>query len=389
MLLLGLMSGTSLDGIDAALIDMSGDPHAPDWKLVAFVENAYSAQQRAAIHGALSGNASALCRLNADLGEWFAQAALRACEVAGVSPADVAAIGSHGQTIWHEPPAEGRRGSTLQLGCAATIAERTGITVVSDFRSRDMAAGGHGAPLVPWVDRLLFSHDTRRRVLQNIGGMANLTWVPPRGTSEPLLAFDTGPGNALIDAAVELATSGASSFDRDGEWADEGVVDEVLLNALLANDYFHREPPKSTGRELFGTSFVQHIVTDHPPASRRDWAALIATLTELTARSITDAIERWVIPRGVDEVIITGGGALNPSIVKRIARHLAPIPVHADASMLGISPSAKEAVAFAALAWAHLLGIPGNEVTATGAAGPRVLGSITPGSRMNHEERVK
>jgi anhydro-N-acetylmuramic acid kinase len=387
VLLIGLMSGTSLDGIDAALVELDGAPDRPQWRLRAFVENAYSAEQRRAIHDSiLSGTAASMCRLNADLGEWFAAAALRVCQDAGVDPDDVDAVGSHGQTIWHEPPCEGRRGATLQVGCAATIAERTGIPVVSDFRSRDVAAGGEGAPLVPWVDRLLFSHDTHRRVLQNIGGMANLTWLPPRGVDEPILAFDTGPGNALMDAAVELASNGGSTYDADGAWAAEGAVDPALLAELLAYPYFQREPPKSTGREVFGRLFVQQLAARLRPADRAGWAGLIATLTELTARSVADAVERWVMRCGVDELIITGGGALNPVLVRRI-RELLPVPVHAEPEALGVPPAAKEAVAFAILAWAHLLGTPASVPTATGAADARVLGSYTPGRAGRPDSR--
>jgi anhydro-N-acetylmuramic acid kinase len=383
------MSGTSLDGIDAALVELAGDMHAPVWSVRAFVDVPYTPAQRRAIHDAIvDGNAAALCRLHADLGEWFADAALRVCAAAGVTPEQVAVLGSHGQTVWHEPPAGGRRGATLQLGCAATIAERTGIAVVSDFRTRDVAAGGEGAPLVPWADRLLFSQPRRRRVLQNIGGMANLTWLPPRGAAEPLLAFDTGPGNALIDAAVELATDGRETFDRDGTWAGDGRIDEPLLAELLAHPFLQREPPKSTGREVFGRPFVQQLVTRIRPAGRAEWAALIATLTEVTAASIVNSIRRWVVPRGVEEVVLTGGGASNPVLVRRITQQLAPLPVSSEASALGIDPAAKEAIEFAALAWAHLRGVPGNVPEATGAIGPRVLGSYTPGrtAPRPHEE---
>ncbi|HSJ24621.1 MAG TPA: anhydro-N-acetylmuramic acid kinase [Longimicrobiales bacterium] len=387
MLVIGLMSGTSLDGVDAALVDLDGPAEAPRWELRAFAERPYTPDQRQAIHeGILNGTAAALCRLHADLGEWFADAALRVCHDAGVEPADVAAVGSHGQTVWHEPPGGGHRGATLQLGCAATIAERTGIPVISDFRARDMAAGGEGAPLVPWVDHLLFSHATKRRVLQNIGGMANLTWLPPRGADEPILAFDTGPGNALMDAAVELASGGSNTFDRDGAWAAGGAVDEELLAELLAHPFFQREPPRSTGREVFGRLYVQQLVDRRQPADNEAWASLIATLTELTARSVADAVTRWVLPRGVDEMVITGGGALNPQLVQRIARRL-PVPVHARPDALGVPPDAKEAVAFAVLAWAHLRGLPANVPSATGASGPRVLGSYTPGSRAGAAPR--
>jgi anhydro-N-acetylmuramic acid kinase len=380
VLVIGLMSGTSLDGIDAALVRFDGPPDAPQWELRAFVETPYSPGQRHAIHeGIVHGGAPSLCRLHAEIGEWLARAALRLCEESGVDPEEIAAIGSHGQTVWHEPPADGRRGATLQLGCPATIAERTGIAVVSDFRTRDVAAGGEGAPLVTWADRLLFAHPARSRVLQNIGGMANLTWVPPRGRDEPILSFDTGPGNALIDAAVELATNGERTFDAGGAWAAAGTTDAALLDELLAHPFMHRQPPKSTGREVFGRPYVQQLAARVKPDGWAGWATLISTLTDLTARSITDAITRWVLPRGVDEVIITGGGALNPVLVERI-RRLLDVPVSADPDALGVKPEAKEALAFAGLAWAHLQGMPGNVPEATGAAGPRVLGSYTPGA---------
>jgi len=378
----GLMSGTSLDGVDAAVVEFEGaDERELRWGVRAFVTVPYTAERRERIHEAIvAGGAAALCRLHADLGEWFAEAALAACEAAALAPEEVDLIGSHGQTVWHEPPEAGRRGATLQLGCAATIAERTGIPVVSDFRVRDVAAGGEGAPLVPWVDRLLFSLPDRRRVLQNIGGMANLTWLPPRGDPSPLLAFDTGPGNALIDAAVTLATGGRETYDRDGEWARRGQVRPDLLAELLSHPFFHRAPPKSTGREVFGRPFVEALVERIAPTTDRDWADLVATLTALTARSIADAIRRYALPWGVDEVVVTGGGARNPALLSMLEGELAPIPVrHGD--VLGLDPDAKEAVAFAALAWAHVHGIPANIPEATGAAGPRVLGCFTPGGR--------
>jgi anhydro-N-acetylmuramic acid kinase len=379
VLAIGLMSGTSLDGIDAALVELNGSIDTPEWRVHGFLELPYSTAQRHAIHeGIVNGGAASLCRLHADIGEWFADAVLRLCRQQRVATGDVTVIGSHGQTIWHEPPRDGRRGATLQLGCAATIAERTGIQVVSDFRTRDVAAAGEGAPLVPWVDRLLFSHPTRRRVLQNIGGMANLTWLPARGSTDTALAFDTGPGNALMDAAIELATDGQRAYDAGGEYADAGELDEALLAELLSHPFLTREPPKSTGREVFGRQFVQDLASRVRPEGRDAWASFVCTLTELTARSITDALERWILPRGVEEMIVTGGGALNPSLVRRIRQRLA-VPVIADAAALGVEPAAKEALAFAILAWAHLLGVPGNVPEATGAAGPRVLGSLTPG----------
>ena len=376
---IGLMSGTSIDGIDAAIVRFDGGAAMLDWEIEAFRSVAYSAGQRNAIRQAIeTGDAAMLCEINASLGEWFAEAVLALCGEAGIATEDVAAIGSHGHTIWHRPPASGVRGATLQLGCAATIAERTGIDVISDFRSRDVAAGGHGAPLVPFADRLLFAANDAIRVLVNIGGVANLTRVPPRGSDDALLAFDTGPGNALIDAAVEIATSGEDAYDADGERAARGAVDEVLLAGMLEDPFLALEPPRSTGREHFGRAYVDRIVSGNTPATADEWDDLIATMTELTARTIADAMHRFIMPLAVDEVIITGGGARNAHLVRRIAALITPVPV-VPGSAAGIDSDAKEAVAFAALAWAHIEGIPGNVPAATGASGPRILGSRTPG----------
>jgi anhydro-N-acetylmuramic acid kinase len=377
---IGLMSGTSLDGIDAAVVRFEGDVDDLRWTMEAFDSTPYSQEQRREIQNAiLAGSARSICALHAHMGEWLAAAALDVCARAGINTSDVDLIGSHGQTVWHEPPQQGGRGATLQLGCAARIAERTSVPVVSDFRARDVAAGGHGAPLVPWIDRMLFALPDRARVLQNIGGIANLTRVPPRGSDDPLLAFDTGPGNALIDAAVELATDGRETLDRDGARAAAGRIDEALLAELVAHPYFTQEPPKSTGREVFGRPYVEAIVARRAPIDTSGWADLIVTLTAFTARTITDALRQWVLPRGVAEVVVTGGGARNPTLMRMLSEQLAPVPVRSGEE-IGIDPDAKEALAFAALAWAHAHGIAGNVAEATGAHGPRVLGSFTPGS---------
>jgi anhydro-N-acetylmuramic acid kinase len=378
---IGLMSGTSLDGIDAALVDVEGSgTEDVRIRVLHALTLSYADARRTAIHDAIvAGSAEALCDLHADLGEWLAEAALAVCAGAGIEIATVHAVGSHGQTVWHRPPAEGRRGATLQLGDAATIAERTGRPVVSDFRTRDIAAGGQGAPLVPWTDQLLFAVPDRTRALQNLGGIGNVTRVPPRGSPEPVFAFDTGPANSLIDAAVELATGGRHRFDRDGRLAARGRVDGALLTELLRHPYFAAEPPKSTGREEFGRPFVERLAEAMQPEGDQDWMDLVATLTELTARTVADAYHRWVIPRGVDEVVLTGGGARNPVLAARIRALLHPLPV-VDGAALDVDPDFKEAVAFAVLAWAHLRGIPANLPSATGAAGPRVLGSLTPGA---------
>jgi len=251
--------------------------------------------------------------------------------------------------------------------------------VISDFRSRDVAAGGHGAPLVPWVDGLLFAVAGRSRVLVNVGGMANLTRVGPHGSGQPLVAFDTGPGNALIDAAAEAASDGADTFDRDGARAAAGRIDEAWLDDLLGHPFFAVAPPKSTGRETFGRLFLEERVRRWGVRGTR-WNDLIATLTALTARTIADAVTRWALPLGVDEVVVTGGGASNPVLLRLLAEALAPRPVIGGRSA-GIDPDAKEAIAFAALAWAHAMGLAGNVPGVTGASGPRILGSRTPGRR--------
>jgi anhydro-N-acetylmuramic acid kinase len=373
----GLMSGTSVDGIDAALVDLEATGTVVDCQLVAFETFQYTRERRDEIHSVMAGGELApLVRLHARLGDWFADAVAGVCRAAGVPLGEIDLIGSHGQTIWHEPPRPGERGATLQVGCPATIAERTGVAVVSDFRSRDMAAGGEGAPLVPWADRLLYTTD-RPRVLQNIGGMANLTRLPELGSDAPVIAFDSGPGNALIDAAVELATAGEEPYDRDGGWAGRGDIDEALLSELLDHPFLRRPPPKSTGRETFGRGFVHALADRRAPASDEDWANLIATLTAFTARTIADAILRWAPPGERGEVIVTGGGGRNPVLVTMLARALDPIPVRAG-DVLGIPPDAREAVAFAVLAWAHVRGMAGNLPAVTGAAGGRVLGSFTP-----------
>ncbi|MFO7893287.1 MAG: anhydro-N-acetylmuramic acid kinase [Longimicrobiales bacterium] len=391
MRVVGLMSGTSLDGIDAAVIEVessdrevgrrdAGDPGAapPSWRLLAFETVPYSEEERAAIQDAMvEGSAESLARLHADLGEWFASAALVVCRRAGVSRSQVDLIGSHGQTVWHQPPGmdQDHRGFTLQLGDPATIAERTDIAVVSDFRTRDVAAGGQGAPLVPWVDRLLFGGDVPR-VLLNIGGMANVARVPPRGSDEPIVAFDTGPGNAVINAAVEAATLAEHVYDVDGRWARQGTVDRSLLTRLLSDLYFRRPPPKSTGREHFGQGYVDRLIAERQPTGDAEWADLIATLTALVTRSIADAVRRWA-PVGDGEVVVTGGGAENPVIMEWLSDAMDPVAVH-HGRVLGLDPAAKEAVAFAVLAWAHVTGRPANVPEVTGAGGPRVLGSYTP-----------
>lgn len=387
MRVMGILSGTSLDGIDVCLLRVEGiDPEELQWELEAFSTRPYASDQRALIQRVMErGGAAHLCRLHGLLGEWMAGAVLEVLEAAAVEPEEVEALGSHGQTIWHLPPGSteaDERGFTLQLGDPATLAERTGIPVVSDFRSRDVAAGGHGAPLVPWADRILLSRPGRSRALQNLGGMGNVTWLPPRGSGEEIVAFDTGPGVALLDAAAHRATGGRWNWDQDGTLAAGGAVDPALLRRLLDDPFFRQPPPRSTGRERFGPSLVDRLAAERGLRNGRDekgWRDLLATLTALTAAGVADACTRWLAPRPVDEVVLSGGGSRNPTLVKAIRDALDPIPVLTGPDALGIDPDAREAAAFALLAWAHLRGIPGNEPAATGAQGRRVLGSLTPG----------
>ena len=382
-LFVGLMSGTSIDGIDAVLVRIDGDSSTTlSWSLLAFSTTAYDEVRRKTILEALEeGTPDTLCRLHVSLGEWFASAVHDVCEAAGVESRELAAIGSHGQTVWHIPPSDVLGGATLQLGDAATLAERTGAPVISDFRSRDVAAGGHGAPLVPWLDQLLFSAVDRRRAIQNLGGMANVTWLPPTSSPEPVIAFDTGPGVVLIDGAVRRASDGALPYDRDGVMALRGQVDESLLTELLDDAYFRAPPPKSTGREHFGRVLLDRVAEGlNPGTDEEAWCDLVATLTAFTARSIAEAYRSWVLPRGLDEIFLVGGGTNNPALVQAITRELAPVPVR-DGGDLGVDPDAREALAFAFLAWAHLHQITGNIPSVTGAEAPRVLGSLTPGAQ--------
>ena len=368
----GLMSGTSLDRVSAAAVRITTtDSGALNAELLAFIGTTYTSDQRIRLATALErGTARDYCRLAFDVGSWLADAASAVIAEAGVAKSEIRAIGSHGQTIWHEAPH-----STWQLGEAAVIAERTGIDVVSDFRTRDVAAGGQGAPLVPVADALLFS-GTDWRALQNIGGIGNVTIVPPNGNLDGVRAFDTGPGVAVIDATVRALVP-TSSFDRDGALAARGSAVAEVVDELLAHPYFASPPPKSTGRELFDASYVARLI-DRCRALRSSASTedVVATATSLTARSIADAYRRFM-PEPVGEVLVSGGGAKNPTLVAMIQSALAPLPVRAFAERF-FDGEAKEAVAFALLAYLHVHRESGNVPRATGARGPRVLGKLTP-----------
>jgi anhydro-N-acetylmuramic acid kinase len=373
VLAVGLMSGTSLDGVSTALVRLIADP--PAAKLVAFRQEAYTTPERGAIIDAMArGTPRDLAFLHVALGERFAGAVLALLAQARVSPRELAFVASHGQTIWHEP---GR--ATLQLGDAAVLAERIGVQVVSDFRARDVAAGGQGAPLVPLADVMLFGHEQRGRWLLNIGGMANVTWVPRRGVTAGALAFDTGPGVAVIDAVTRRIDPEAG-FDVGGERARRGRPVAKILDELLADPYFEQPPPKSTGRERFGIDYADKLLARVKKAGGSENDA-IATATALTAESIGRAIARWVSgnsdPGGGAELVISGGGAKNPALVERLATTVQPRPVVLF-DQLFFDGEAKESVAFAFLGHQTVLGRTGNLPAATGARGPRVLGHITP-----------
>jgi anhydro-N-acetylmuramic acid kinase len=343
----GVMSGTSLDGIDVAIVEIRGRHIST----IGFQSTPYAdTVRRAILHASTARDIS---RLNFQLGELYARAVLRACRRYG----PVELIGCHGQTIYHQGGAH-----TLQIGEAAVIAERTGVPVVSDFRTRDIAAGGQGAPLVPFVDCLLFRHPRRTRVALNIGGIANITVIPTG------IAFDTGPGNMVIDALAREYTQGRQNFDRNGRIAARGHVDRALLDRLLADPYYRRKPPKSAGREQYGAEYVARLERTGLPLPD-----LIATATVLTAATIAMA----VAPVAPDEVIVSGGGAHNPQILSHLAAFLPGVALATSADY-GINVDAKEAIAFAILAYQTWRRKPSNLPTATGARRPVILGKITP-----------
>jgi anhydro-N-acetylmuramic acid kinase len=349
----GVMSGTSLDGIDVAIVELRGRAV----ETVGFGSTPYSPVVRQAILAVSNTNThtAAISRLNYQLAELYARAVLRAVKRWG----PVELIGCHGQTVFHEG-----RSNTLQLGEPAVIAERTGVPVVSNFRARDIAAGGHGAPLVPYVDALLFRHPTRTRVALNIGGIANVTIVPPRGA---VTAFDTGPGNIVIDSLAREYSDGKLTYDRGGRIAASGTPDRELLAQLLADPYYRRKPPKSAGREQYGTEFV-----DRMKASGRQLPDLIATATVLTASTIAMGIGDVS-----GDLIVSGGGVHNPRIMAHLAGFLPAMTVSTSTDH-GIDADAKEAIAFAILAAETWRRKPGNLPSATGARRAVILGSITP-----------
>jgi anhydro-N-acetylmuramic acid kinase len=366
-LFIGLMSGTSLDGVDGVLINASGPPpiqvlshaHAP------FPDGLR--QQFLALHTPAIDELHQTQKAGLALARLYADVVAELLRLSGVTAGDVKAIGAHGQTIRHRPLLDGGVGYTLQVNQAALLAELSGITVVADFRSRDIAAGGQGAPLVPAFHQALWAHPQRQVAVLNLGGIANLSLLNP---DQPLLGFDCGPGNMLLDAWHQRHRGGP--FDDQGAWAAGGQCHEALLAAMLAEPFFHAPAPKSTGRELFHMAWLQQHLNAHPDVSPQN---VQATLLELTAQTSLQALRRHM-PEP-QELLVCGGGALNTALMRRLALGLAPCPV-LSSSDKGLAPGQVEAAAFAWLAQRTLAGLPGNAPSVTGACGERVLGAIYP-----------
>ena len=384
-LYVGLMSGTSADGIDAALVKF-GDREGADFEVVAFETTPYPEDLRQEIlrvSDAHTGTVDRVCRLDAVLGEWFARAAEGVISSVGVGHQDIAAIGSHGQTVHHLPEVDDRfkipTRASLQIGNPSVISERTGIVTVSDFRSRDLAVGGQGAPLIPIVDYLLFRSEELGRVLLNIGGIANVTVLPARCGNDEVLAFDTGPGNCVIDGLVSKLIPGRNLYDNRGEIAASGKVDSELLSEWMNHPFLELAPPKSTGREMFGGDFVDKIIMNNPSVAAQD---LLATATAFTAQTIVESIACFASEvEQLNELFVSGGGGQNLTLMRELAKRMPSIRISVT-DELGLAANAKEAVAFALLAHRTLNGLPGNIPSATGASRSVVLGQITPTSSI-------
>lgn len=382
-LAIGLMSGTSHDGVSAAVVRLD-ERARPRAEAIAFTTIPYARDFRARLLAASSAEgvgAGAISALNFEVGRVFGNAAIKAAAAAKVPLEQISFIGSHGHTVFHLPPrrARGREtASTMQIGESAVIAAMTGLPVVADFRPMDVALGGEGAPLAPLAHLWLFGNRRLGRVIQNIGGIGNATFLRAGASLDDpsLIAFDTGPGGMLIDALAAKLSGGKMKMDRDGRMAARGSVNEALLSELMRNSYFRRRPPKSTGREEFGAHYLGQI-EQRASAAGVGGDGLIATVTALTARSIADAIRRFIMPLGkVDQVIATGGGARNPALMRMLAGEMRGVSVM-TAEQAGVNGEALESVAFAILAYQMLRERQGNIPTVTGARSPAILGKLT------------
>lgn len=379
---IGLMSGTSCDGVDAVLTEIAGRGLTMRVRLLGHCHQAYPASLRRrllAVMAPAQTTTEEICSLDVAVGARFAATALKLMKSLGCTANDIDLVGSHGQTICHLPPTGKTTGSTMQIGDPATIATRTGATVVSGFRQADVALGGQGAPLVPWTDYVLLGDRHRARIVQNIGGIANLTYLPAGGGPDDVMAFDTGPGNMVIDEIVRRVTGGRHSYDRDGRRGARGRIDLDLLRRWLRYSYFRRRPPKSCGREQFGSAFVDRTVETKDLSNRPD--DMIATATALTARTMASAYRRFLLGQeghpAVDQIIVCGGGARNATMTAMLADEMPGVEIiHIDE--LGIADQAKEAISFAMLAAACVDRVPTNLPRVTGASRSAILGQVTP-----------
>jgi anhydro-N-acetylmuramic acid kinase len=374
------MSGTSADAVDAALVDWpDAGPDARPFRLLAAREDPLPDALRERVHRLAAGRVPGpdalreLAALDVELAERFAASAREVARQAGLALDAVAAIASHGQTVGHFPELR----ATLQLGDPSLLAERTGCTVVADFRPRDLAAGGEGAPLAPFFHRAALGDPRESRLVLNLGGIANVTWLPAGGGPDDAVAFDVGPANALLDGVVVAATDGRERLDRDGARARRGRVDEALLAELLDDDYLRRPPPKSTGRERYGTAEAEALVTASRAAGR-SVEDLVATLVAFTAEAVARAVQDHLAAERLDRVLVGGGGARNPAVMAALARALGGATVE-PFDAVGVPADAAEAMAFSLLGRNALLGLPNHLPRCTGARGARVLGEIVPG----------
>ena len=384
LLACGLMSGTSMDGVDAALVELNADADDVRPVLLAFTTVTYSDEQRDLLMDLAVGQqctAEDIATLNTAVAVAFANAFFTVCRESDIKPAEVLFIGSHGQTVAHVPPGDAERpiAGTLQLGSPGMIAALTGVTTVGDFRVGDMALGGQGAPLVPYVDYLIRRSDTVSRIILNLGGIANITYLPKGGKREDTLAFDTGPGNMVLDSLYRALFPGAGLYDMEGSRAAQGRVSEELAGEFLRHPYFSRKPPKSAGHGEFGVRFAWKFLERARQAgcSAND---TLATAAMVTAVSVASAIDRYVTPAGgVDEILVSGGGVHNRHLVETIADAVKPVRVEA-VDVLGIPANAKEAVDFAILARETLFERTNVLESATGASRAAILGTIALGS---------
>ena len=377
---IGLMSGTSADGVDAALIEIEGCGINTKFRLTEFITYPFPEDVRNRVFKLFSPSDCSVedvCEMNFILGHIFARAALEVIKQARLKTSEVDLIGSHGQTICHLPEADsdGSVPSTLQIGEPAVIAHSTGIVTVGDFRVADIAAGGQGAPLVPYVDFLLLQDNNKSRAIQNIGGISNVTILPAGGDVEDILAFDTGPGNMMIDEIVRITTDGQQHYDRGGEMASKGTVNEHLIQNLLSHPFIRRPPPKTTGREEFGTHFAHELLGKAKRLGISN-VDLMATVTAYTVECIYQNYKLFVLPKcDVSEILVSGGGLHNTTLMNILREKFHPIHVK-SVEEFGLMSDAKEAIAFAVLANETIHGNPGNVPGATGANCPIILGKI-------------